>query len=102
MPMFADAGVNFVSTFEPNEGDMTLAEAKQKYGKKTAIFGNYNCLVLAFGTVEEAQQEARRCLDEAMEGGGYIMVTADEVPADAKWDNLKAMVETVAEYGVYG
>jgi len=101
MPMFADAGVHFVSTFEPNEGDMSLREAKQKFGKKMALFGNFNCLVLSFGTVEDAKQEARRCLDEAMEGGGYVMVTADEVPADAQWDNLKAMVETVQEYGRY-
>lgn len=101
MPMFADAGVHFVSTFEPNEGDMSLREAKQRFGRKMALLGNFNCLVLAFGTVADARQEARRCLDEAMEGGGYVMVTADEVPADAQWDNLRAMVETVAEYGRY-
>lgn len=101
MPMLADAGVSFVSTFEPNEGDLTLREAKQKYGKRMAIFGNFDCLVLAFGTVEDAKREARRCLDDAMEGGGYVMVTADEVPADAQWDNLRAMVETVQEYGRY-
>jgi len=29
LPMLADAGVNFVETFEPNEGDITLAEAKK-------------------------------------------------------------------------
>lgn len=101
MPMFADAGVNFVATFEPNEGDMSLREAKQKFGKKMAVFGNFDCLALAFGTVEDAKKEARRCLDEAMEGGAYVMVTADEVPADAQWDNLRAMVETVQEYGRY-
>lgn len=101
MPMFADAGVHWVATFEPNEGDMSLREAKRKFGKKMALFGNFNCLVLAFGTIEDARKEARRCLDEAMEGGGYVMVTADEVPADAQWDNLKAMVETVEEYGRY-
>lgn len=27
------------------------------------------------------------------------MVTADEVPANAKWENLRAMVETVEEEG---
>lgn len=101
MPMFVEAGVHFVSTFEPNEGDISLREAKEKYGDKMAILGNFNCLVLSFGTVEDAIKEARRCLEEAMEGGGYIMVTADEVPADAKWENLKAMVETVQEYGRY-
>ncbi|MBM4047416.1 MAG: hypothetical protein FJ279_20105, partial [Planctomycetes bacterium] len=34
LPMFADAGVHFVSTFEPNEGDITLGEARKLYGRK--------------------------------------------------------------------
>jgi uroporphyrinogen-III decarboxylase len=101
MPMFADAGVHFVETFEPNEGDITLAEAKRLYGDKLCLMGNFDCTILAFGSVEDARAEARRCLDEAMEGGGYVMVTGDEVPADAKLDNLKAMVETVEKHGRY-
>ena len=52
-------------------------------------------------TVEEARREAQRCLEEAMEGGGYVMVTGDEVPRDAKMDNLRAMVEVVEEQGRY-
>ena len=99
LPMFVDAGVHFIETFEPNQGDIPLAEAKRLYGDRVCIMGNYNCLVLAFGTVEEAREEARRCLCEGMGGGGYIMATADEVPANAKWENLRAMVETVEEEG---
>ncbi len=101
VPMWVDAGVDFVETFEPNEGDISLAEAKQLYGDRICLVGNFDCVVLAFGTVDEARAEARRCLDEGMEGGGYVMATADEVPADCKMDNLKAMVETVEEYGRY-
>lgn len=101
MPMFVDAGVHFVETFEPNEGDISLGEAKRSYGKRTCLMGNFDCLVLAYGTVEDARREALRCLREGMEGGGYVMVTADEVPADTKMENLKAMVETVEEHGRY-
>ena len=101
LPMFAGAGVHFVETFEPNEGDITLAEAKKLYGDKFCIMGNFDCVILAFGTVEDARKETLRCLNEGMEGGGYIMVTGDEVPADAKIENLRAMVETVEEFGRY-
>jgi len=101
LPMLVETGVHFIETFEPNQGDISLAEAKRLYGDRVCIMGNYNCLVLAFGTVEDAREEARRCLREGMDGGGYIMVTADEVPANAKWENLKAMVETVEEEGRY-
>jgi len=101
LPMFADAGVHFVETFEPNEGNISLAEAKKLYGDKMCLMGNFDCVVLAFGSVDDARAEARRCLEEGMPGGGYVMVTADEVPADAQLDNLKAMVETVQEFGRY-
>jgi uroporphyrinogen-III decarboxylase len=101
LPMFVDAGVHFVETFEPNQGDITLAEAKRLYGDKMCIMGNFDCLVLARGSVEDARQEALRCLREGMEGGGFVLVTADEVPADTRLDNLKAMVETAEEHGSY-
>ncbi|MBC7288722.1 MAG: hypothetical protein H5T86_11930 [Armatimonadetes bacterium] len=101
MPLLIDTGVDFVETFEPNQGDISLAEAKKLYGDKICIMGNFDCVILAYGTVEQAREEARRCLREGMEGGGYIMVTGDEVPADAKWENLEAMAEVCHEEGRY-
>ncbi len=100
-PMFADAGVHFVETFEPNEGDISLADAKKLYGRKFCLMGNFDCVILARGTVDDARAEARRCLREGMGPGGYVLATGDEVPADAKLDNLKAMVETVEKHGRY-
>lgn len=101
LPMLVETGVHFIETFEPNQGDIPLSEAKRLYGDRICIMGNFDCLVLSFGTVEEAREETRRCLREGMEGGGYVLVTADEVPADAKWENLRAMVETVEREGRY-
>ena len=82
-------------------GDCDLAEVKKTFGKKFCLMGNYNNVVLAHGTVEDARREARRCLEAAMAGGGYIMTTSDEVPADAKLENMRAVVELVAQEGRY-
>ncbi|MCX7598608.1 MAG: hypothetical protein N2512_07030 [Armatimonadetes bacterium] len=82
-------------------GDCDLAEVKRTFGKRFCLMGNVSNVVLAHGTIEEAIEEARRCLRAAMEGGGYIMTTSDEVPADAKIENMRAIVETVAREGVY-
>lgn len=101
LPMLVDAGVHFVETFEPNQGDITLVEAKRLYGNRICLMGNFDCLVLSFGSADDARRETLRCLREGMAGGGYVMVTGDEVPADAKSDNLRAMVETVEEHGRY-
>jgi uroporphyrinogen decarboxylase len=96
-----DAGPYMIASFEPNQGDISLAEAKKKYGKRICLMGNVDCMALAFGTVEDARKEAIRCLNEAKGDGGYIMGSADEIPADAKFDNLKAMVDVAQEYGKY-
>lgn len=101
LPAMVAAGPHFIETFEPNEGDISLREAKQFYGHDLCVMGNFDCVILARGTPDHARREARRCLDEAMAGGGYIMVSGDEVPADARWENLVAWVETVKEYGRY-
>ena len=53
------------------------------------------------GSAEEVKKEALRCLEEGAKGGGYMMATCDEVPADAKMENLRIMVETVKEHGTY-
>jgi len=96
-----DTGTHFIETFEQNQGDITLREAKEKYGSKTCLMGNFDSLVLAFGNRAEAEREALRCLSEGMEGGGYVMVTGDEVPVDAKIENLRAMVDVVEKHGKY-
>ncbi len=101
LPALVDSGIDFVETFEPNQGDLSLAEAKRLYGDKICLMGNFDCNVLVFGTVEQAREEARRCLREGMKDGAYVLVTADEVPANARWDNLRAMVEVCEEEGRY-
>jgi hypothetical protein len=56
-------------------------------------------VILAGGTVEESRAEALRCAEEGMEGGGNVLGTRDEVPADPKPENLRAVVEVVSEHG---
>jgi len=82
-------------------GDCDLAEVKKTFGDRFCLMGNYSPVVLAHGTPAEAQREAKRCLDAAMGGGGFIITTSDEVPADAKLENMRAVVEYVGREGRY-
>jgi hypothetical protein len=82
-------------------GDCDLAEVKRTFAGRFCVMGNYNNVVLAHGSLEDARREARRCLGAAMEGGGYIMTTSDEVPADAQIENMRAVVDLVAREGRY-
>ena len=101
LPIMVEARPHMIATFEPNEGDITLREVKQLYGGRIAVMGNLDCVILARGSVDDCRREARRCLDEAKEGGGYILGTADEVPTDTTVEKLEAVAEVVAEHGRY-
>ncbi len=100
LPELVDCAPHFIQHFDVL-GDCDLAEVQKTFGDRICIVGNYSPVVLARGSLEDARREARRCLDAAMAGGGYIMSTSDEVPADAKPDNMKAVVEYVGEHGRY-
>lgn len=101
LDMMVDAGPSFIASFEQNEGDITLGEAKKRVGDRVCLIGNFDPLILQEGDLEDARREARRCLDEGMRNGGYVLGTGDEVPPTAGLDNLKAMVEVADRYGRY-
>jgi len=50
---------------------------------------------------EHAEDSEFGAVAEAREGGGYILGTADEVPADTTVEKLKVIVDTVAAHGRY-
>ncbi|MGQ9730889.1 MAG: uroporphyrinogen decarboxylase family protein [Candidatus Zipacnadales bacterium] len=100
LPQLADCGPHGIQHLDVL-GDCDLAEVKHSLGDRFCLMGNYNPVILAHGTISEAQAEARRCLRAAAEGGGYILTTSDEVPGDAKLANMQAVVKTVEEEGRY-
>jgi len=100
LPQLVDCGPAFIEHLDVL-GDCDLAEVKSSFGHRVCLMGNYNPVVLARGSLEDARGEARRCLEAAMAGGGYVMSTSDEVPVDAKLDSMKAVVDYVAEHGRY-
>jgi len=100
LPMVVETEPHFIEPFELQSG-VSIKEAKRMYGDKVCIMGNFNPVILAFGGLEDVENETIRCLEEGMEGGGYVLVTGDEVPANAKLENLRTMVKTVEKYGKY-
>ncbi|UCB45791.1 MAG: uroporphyrinogen decarboxylase [Spirochaetota bacterium] len=77
-----------------------MANAKEILGNTACILGNMPLSILNLGTPDDVREYARKLIDDAAEGGGYIMANGaffDNVKAE----NLKAMVDFTKEYGVY-
>jgi len=77
-----------------------MARAKKTIGQVACISGNMPTDLLAVGTPEQVKDYAKKLIDDASKGGGYIMANGaffDKV----KGENLKAMVDVTKQYGVY-
>jgi len=81
--------------------DLTdMAKAKKALEGIACVGGNMPMDLLSVGTTEDAKAHAKKCIDTCGKGGGYIMANGaffDKV----KFENLKAIVDFVKEYGVY-
>lgn len=85
----------------PSAGDCDLCELKQKYGNKIALMGNINTTHMLQASPDEIKKTAKRCIDDAAEGGGFILSTGDQCGRDTPHENLLRMVEVARTYGRY-
>ena len=86
----------------PPMGDCNLAELKRLYGRRLTLKGNlHTTAVMLRGSAAEVRRAARAAIDDAREGGRFILSTGDQCGRDTPDDNLKAMIETAREYGRY-
>ena len=83
-------------------GDSNLAELKRLYGNKIVLKGNLHTTeVMLNNDPEVVVNAARKAIDDAAEGGRFILSTGDQCGRDTPDENLFAMVETARTYGRY-
>ena len=86
----------------PPMGNCNLAELKQLYGDKIILKGNLHTTeVMLRGSVDDVIAASKQAIDDAAEGGRFILSTGDQCGRDTPDENLHAMVETARTYGRY-
>ncbi len=86
----------------PRMGDCDLGELKRLYGGKIVLKGNLHTTeVMLRGSVADVVAASRKAIDDAAEGGGFILSTGDQCGRDTPDENLRAMIETARTYGRY-
>ncbi len=86
----------------PPMGDCDLSELKRLYGDRIVLKGNlHTTSVMLHGGVDDVVAASRQAIDDAAEGGGFILSTGDQCGRDTPDENLRAMVETARTYGRY-
>ncbi|MCY2952093.1 MAG: hypothetical protein NTU53_08960 [Planctomycetota bacterium] len=91
----------------PPDGDLDLNEVKRRCGEhNVSVWGNTELRVLENGSPTEIREAVKRSMEQAKEGGGYILMpTASpiDVPLSAKTEgNYYAWLDAGLEFGGYG
>jgi uroporphyrinogen decarboxylase len=86
----------------PPMGDCDLKELKILYGGKLVLKGNLHTTnVMLNGSAEAVIDASKKAIDDAAEGGSFILSTGDQCGRDTPEENLFAMIETAKTYGKY-
>lgn len=79
-----------------------LQFAKDIIGKSVCIQGNIDPVgILLNGKPSDVERKARECIEKAARGGGFILSSGCEIPLNAPFENIKAMVSAAKKYGQY-
>ena len=86
----------------PPMGDCDLPELKRLWGDRIVLKGNlHTTQVMLHGSVADVEAASRQAIDDAAEGGRFILSTGDQCGRDTPDQNLEAMVHTARTYGQY-
>ena len=78
-----------------------MGKAKKALGDRCCNSGNVPASLLATGSPREVKDYSRKIIELCSEGGGFILAAGTNSVEGANIDNLRAMVDAAAEYGVY-
>ncbi len=76
------------------DGTTDLFNAKRVIGDHVCIMGDVPASLLVAGTTDEVETYVGRLCDEVGRGGGFILGTGCSMPPNARYENVKTMIET--------
>jgi uroporphyrinogen-III decarboxylase len=107
LDMIIETGGEGIDPCEPPpDGDIDLAEVKRRcLTSHVSVWGNMELKLLENGTAAQVRDEVRRIMDQAKEGGGFVLLpTASpaNAPLSAKTEgNIMAFIDAGLEFGEY-
>ncbi len=97
-----EIGVDVLNPIQVSANQMDPADLKRRFGDRIAFWGAIDTQhVLPFGTPDEVKAEVRRRIDALAPGGGYVLAGVHNLQPDIPPENIVAMYEEAASYGVY-
>jgi uroporphyrinogen decarboxylase len=99
VPDMVDAGLECIQALEPTAG-VDLKRLKEKFGDLICFMGGMNHAVIGFGTPKDVEEEVKRCIKAADQGGGYFAGPGHTI-LNAPWENILAFRAAIEKYRKY-
>ncbi len=96
-----EVGIDVLNPVQPE--CMDPVEIKRRYGDRLAFWGTIGIQrLMPFGTPQEVRTEVKRMIDTVGEGGGLLISPTHRLQPEVPWENIRAFVDAVEQYGAYG
>ena len=99
LPYFKDLPKGCICEFD---SCTDIFKAKEILGASHCIMGDVRATLQTLGTPEEVEGYCTRLIDVVGKGGGFILSTGCYVPVDAKFENVKAMIDCAKTHAPAG
>ncbi len=80
---------------------MDIDAVKAEYGDRLALVGNIFMDDLVHKSPEDITAQVKDRIETIGAGGGYIISSSNSLTADMKVENVRAMADAIAQFGVY-
>jgi len=104
IPAMIEIGLDGLHALQPSCAGMEPRELKRRFGDRILLNGAMDSQhVLLEGTPETVREATRQTLEIMMPGGGYVAgASHDWILPETPLENVLAMFDAIAEFGVYG
>ena len=94
----ADTGISALSVGP----GVDMAAVVEAVGDRICLVGNVDPIgVIQNGTPAQVRAETRRVIEAGKRGMGYLFNSGEMIPRMTPEENIRAMVETAREFGIY-
>ena len=90
-----------ISFLYPPDDCKDFVECKAKYGDKVTLIGCVPPVMAAMASNEEWDAYCKEQIDLMAKGGGYMLATGCEYPANASFGHAQRMIDIAKTYGRY-
>lgn len=103
IPDFIELGVQILNPVQIRAEGMEPNALKHDFGDALTFWGGGvdTQWVLPQGTPQQVKDEVRKNIEIFAPGGGYVFNTIHNIQSDVPIENIVALYEAFAEYGVY-